>query len=121
MTVPLFLASRESLGADHFTLDGDEGRHAATVRRLRAGERLDVGDGEGGVAECVVVAVRRDALDVEVTGRRQVPPPQPRLVVVQALVKGERAERAIESMTEVGVDVIVPWQAVRCVDRKSVV
>jgi 16S rRNA (uracil1498-N3)-methyltransferase len=34
---------------------------------------------------------------------------------VQAVPKGDRAELAVETMTEVGVDVIVPWAAERCV------
>ena len=36
---------------------------------------------------------------------------------MQAIPKGERAELAVETMTEVGVDVIVPWAAERCVAR----
>ena len=35
-------------------VDGDEGFHAATVRRIRPGEKLDLGDGAGGIAHCVV-------------------------------------------------------------------
>src|SRR5438477_94468 len=42
MSAPVFLAERGRLGADRVVLDGPEGRHAATVRRLRAGERVDL-------------------------------------------------------------------------------
>ena len=49
--------------------------------------------------------------------RTQFPPPTPRITVVQALAKGDRDERAVETMTEVGVDVIVAWQASRSVVR----
>jgi 16S rRNA (uracil1498-N3)-methyltransferase len=35
--------------------------------------------------------------------------------VVQAIPKGDRGEAAVEGMTEVGVDRIVPWTAARCV------
>ena len=35
--------------------------------------------------------------------------------MVQALVKGERSELAVELLTELGVDEIVPWAAQRCV------
>uniref|UniRef100_UPI0035587218 RNA methyltransferase PUA domain-containing protein n=1 Tax=Nonomuraea rhizosphaerae TaxID=2665663 RepID=UPI0035587218 len=56
MTVPVFVAADLGAGPDarELLLDGPEGRHAASVRRLRAGERLDLTDGAGGVAECVV-------------------------------------------------------------------
>ena len=39
----------------------------------------------------------------------------PRLVVVQAMPKGDRGELAVEMLTEVGVDVIVPWAAARSI------
>jgi len=100
-----------------FTLSGREGRHAATVRRLRAGERLDVTDGAGGTLRCEVVAARRDELDCRVLDRAWTPEPAPRLVVVQALAKGDRGELAVEMLTEVGVDEIVPWSAARSVVR----
>ncbi|HVF04036.1 MAG TPA: 16S rRNA (uracil(1498)-N(3))-methyltransferase [Frankiaceae bacterium] len=115
MTAPLFLAG--DVTNDVLTLAGDEGRHAATVRRIAPGERVDVGDGRGSVAECVVTAVTRDTLTLEVDKRRTEPPPAPRLVVVQALAKGDRAEDAVEAMTEVGVDEVVPWAAARSIVR----
>jgi 16S rRNA (uracil1498-N3)-methyltransferase len=36
-------------------------------------------------------------------------------VVVQAIPKHPRGELAVETMTEAGVDVVVPWPADRCV------
>lgn len=102
---------------DTLTLAGAEGRHAATVRRLGPDERVDLTDGRGRVARCVVARAGRDVLDLRVVGRRRLPPPRPRLVVVQALAKGERAELAVELLTEVGVDEIVPWAAARAVVR----
>ena len=98
-------------------LDGPEGRHAATVRRLRVGERLLLTDGRGGVADAEVTGVGKDRLELEVTARRDVPAPATRVTVVQALPKSERSELAVELATEAGVDEIVPWAAARCVAR----
>ncbi|HEY0718818.1 MAG TPA: 16S rRNA (uracil(1498)-N(3))-methyltransferase [Streptosporangiaceae bacterium] len=117
MTAPVFLAAAKDLAADEIALTGAEGRHAATVRRIRPGERVDVADGAGLVAECVVTDVGPAQVGLRVQARREVPVPDPRIVVVQALPKGDRAELAVETMTEVGVDVIVPWSAERCVAR----
>ncbi|MBB2912160.1 16S rRNA (uracil1498-N3)-methyltransferase [Streptosporangium becharense] len=117
MTVPVFLADPADLARAEFAFGGPEGRHAAAVRRLRAGERLDLTDGAGTVAECVVLDAGRDSLRVEVLRRYDVPVPSPRLVVVQGLPKGDRGELAVEMMTEAGVDVIVPWAAARCVTQ----
>jgi len=98
-------------------LAGAEGRHATTVRRLSAGERADLTDGVGTIAECVVKSARPGALELAVLARRKEPAPDPRVVIVQAIPKGDRGELAVETMTEVGVDVVVPWSAERCVVR----
>jgi 16S rRNA (uracil1498-N3)-methyltransferase len=87
------------------------------VRRLGAGERADVTDGAGTVAECVVTAVRPGEVEFEVLATRTEPGPEPRIVVVQAIPKGDRGELAVEVMTEVGVDGVVAWLAERCVAR----
>lgn len=117
-TVPVFRVESDKLTGSAIRLDGPEGRHAALVRRLRPGERLDLTDGAGGLAECVVRAVggsRDPALDLDVLECRSTPRPQPCITVVQALAKGDRGELAVEMMTEIGVDVIVPWSASRSI------
>jgi 16S rRNA (uracil1498-N3)-methyltransferase len=115
VTVPVFLS--DVLDGPELVLGGAEGRHAAAVRRLRAGERVDLTDGAGAVAECVVREVLKDALRLDVTSRYEMAAPQPRLVVVQGLPKGDRGELAVEMMTEAGVDVIVPWAASRSITQ----
>jgi 16S rRNA (uracil1498-N3)-methyltransferase len=112
---PVFYADRADLQGDVVVLSGAEGRHAATVRRLRPGERADVGDGAGLVAECVVTARGGFGLELAVRARREVPRPDPAITVIQAIPKGDRGEAAVEGLTEVGVDRIVPWAAARCV------
>lgn len=98
-------------------VEGDEGFHAATVRRLRVGEELDLGDGDGGVARCVVEKSSRDGLRARVVDRRLVAPVHPPVTVVQALPKSERSELAVELATEAGADALVAWQAAHCVAR----
>lgn len=117
MSIPVFLADAAALRADHVRLDGDEGRHAAVVRRIAPGEQVQLTDGRGHVAVCRVVDADRDGLTCEVESRYDVAAARPRLTVVQALPKGERAEAAVEAMTEVGVDEIVPWAAARCITK----
>jgi 16S rRNA (uracil1498-N3)-methyltransferase len=94
---------------------GGEGFHAATVRRIRPGETLVLGDGAGGLARCVVEHAGRDGLHARVLGRWSVAPGRPPVTVVQALPKSERSELAIELATEAGADAFVAWQAARCV------
>jgi 16S rRNA (uracil1498-N3)-methyltransferase len=98
-------------------VDGDEGFHAANVRRIRPGEELDLGNGCGAVARCVVEDVAKGRLAARVLDRRTMPLPVPNVTVVQALPKSDRSELAIELATEAGADAFVAWQASRCVAR----
>lgn len=114
---------REDLPADAFAVGatvevtGDEARHAVRVSRLRVGERIMVGNGAGAIGEGGVVSAAKDRfavhLDVVAHGEETAPG----IVLVQALAKGDRDERAVEQATEFGVDRIVPWQAERSVSR----
>jgi 16S rRNA (uracil1498-N3)-methyltransferase len=115
-TLPVFLVEHLPAGNDT-VLDGPEGRHAATVRRLRTGEALMLSDGHGGLARCAVRAVARDSVTLSVDERWTEPQPQPRVVLAQALIKGDRGELAVELATEAGVDEILPWRADRCVAK----
>lgn len=122
MTPPVFVASSADLRAavvgGAVRLDGPEGRHAAAVRRIAVGETLHLVDGEGGrVIGMVASVVDRQSIEVTVTDVAAEPAPQPRVVVVQALPKGDRGELAVELLTEIGVDVIVPWAATNCVTQ----
>ncbi|MER8186381.1 16S rRNA (uracil(1498)-N(3))-methyltransferase [Kitasatospora sp. NPDC094015] len=122
MTAPVFVVEAGRLAAVApgavVRLDGAEGRHAAAVKRLAVGEEVTLADGLGLGADGTVSTVEgKDALDVTVTGVRREPEPSPRIVVVQALPKGDRGELAVETMTEVGVDVVIPWAASRCITQ----
>jgi 16S rRNA (uracil1498-N3)-methyltransferase len=98
-----------------FLLTGPEGRHAATVRRLRAGEPLVLTDGRGARVSATVVETGRGELSVEVGSAELVPQPGVTVTLVQALPKGDRGELAVELATEAGVDALVPWSAQRCI------
>ncbi|MEV5378624.1 16S rRNA (uracil(1498)-N(3))-methyltransferase [Streptosporangium nondiastaticum] len=122
MTAPVFLVEEDALTGVFpgtvFPLDGPEGRHAVSVRRLRVGEEIGLTDGQGTGAFGTVAAVEgKDRLDVAVTSVRSEPLPEPRITVVQALPKGDRGEVAVETMTETGVDAVVPWAASRCITQ----
>ncbi len=117
MSRALFYVAAVPEPGEIVVVDGDEGFHAANVRRIRAGEELDLGDGAGAVAHCVVEDVAKGRLSARVLSRRHVDPPRPGVTVVQALPKSDRSELAIELATEAGADAFVAWQADRCVAR----
>lgn len=111
------LAGADVAAGDSVEFSGDEARHAVRVSRLRVGERTLVGDGAGTIAQAEVTLVDRDRFAVRIESARFEPPAACELVLVQALAKGDRDERAVEQATEFGVDRIVPWQAERSVSR----
>lgn len=98
-------------------VEGDEGFHAAAVRRIRPGERLVLSDGAGVLARCEVREAGKRGLSAQVVERWTAPRPTPPVTVVQAIPKSERSELAIELATEAGADDFLPWQAARCVAR----
>lgn len=102
---------------DSVVLTGSEAHHAASVRRVRVGEPVTLGDGIGAWVEAVCARVDPREVVLEVVARRDVPPPPVRVHLVQALAKGDRDELAVQAATELGVDVVTPWQAERSVSR----
>jgi 16S rRNA (uracil1498-N3)-methyltransferase len=114
VSAPLFLVD-DLPASGRFTLGGPEGHHAADVQRLRTGEELLLSDGRGGLVRAEVSGVGRGSIDVRVGERTFIPRPDPALVVVQGIAKGDRGELAVQAMTEIGVDEIIPWAASRSV------
>lgn len=124
MSLPTFVHDLEAVLAGQRTelpttsgvLDGPEGKHAATVKRLQVGEKLLLIDGFGAGIECTVTAVTKGSITYDVD--KQVSfPKRPPVSVVQALPKSERSELAVDLMTQGGADVIVPWQASRSIAK----
>lgn len=110
-------AARDAESGDVVVLTGTEAHHAAAVRRVRPGEEVTVGDGRGVwlTGRCESATPRE--VVIRVKSRLEAAAPVPRVVLVQALAKGDRDELAVQAATELGVDEIVPWQASRSVSR----
>lgn len=102
---------------DIVALTGAEAKHAAVVRRLRAGEAVTLGDGAGVWLDGEVHSAAPALVEVRVTARAEQTRPSPRIVLAQALAKGDRDELAVQAACELGADEIVPWQATRSVSR----
>ena len=121
MTDPVFHVDRGELSAAtagaEFHLTGAEARHAVTVRRLRAGESLELVDGHGTRAACEFLRGEKDAMTARVASVAHEPVPATEFILVQALAKGDRDLQAVESATELGVDRVIPWQADRSIVR----
>ncbi|AWB84468.1 16S rRNA (uracil(1498)-N(3))-methyltransferase [Corynebacterium liangguodongii] len=114
MSLPYFLSPDPASGV----LDGAEGRHAVTVKRIAPGETIALTNGAGTVATVVVGEVRgKDYLSGAVVGVDTIPPAHPRVTLVQAIPKSERAELAVDLAVQGGADEIIPWISARTIAR----
>ena len=117
MTNPVFFVDPANLVIGTCVVDGDEGRHAATVKRIRVGEAVDLCDGDGRRATGQVTAVTKNSIDVQVEDISIDSQSEMNILAVQALAKGDRAELSIEIANEVGADEIIPWKAEHCIAK----
>jgi 16S rRNA (uracil1498-N3)-methyltransferase len=95
-------------------LDPDDRHHLERVLRVRPGEEVTVSDGAGRWRTCRMGpgGTLEPAGDVVV-----VPRPRPTVAVALALTKADRPELAVQKLTELGVDRILPFVADRSVVR----
>ena len=99
---------------DRPELAAGDHHHLRRVLRLAVGDPVTVGDGRGRWRPGRLT----DDVAVEPTGEVVADPaPDPPVTVAFALVKGGRPELAVQKLTEVGVDRIVPFVAERSVVR----
>jgi 16S rRNA (uracil1498-N3)-methyltransferase len=119
VTAPLFFVAADRLAGatvgSLLVLDGPEGRHGATVKRIGVGERVLLTDGIGHRVDAFVESVGVGTLHLRLRAITQELSPDSRFVLIQALAKGDRDEQAVEAATELGVDEVVPWQAARSI------
>lgn len=112
MSLPYFFTEDPAAGV----LTGAEAKHAH-VKRIQPGEHIMLIDGQGTTAVTRVTSVGSGRVDGVVEKQQFVPQPTPRVTVVQAVPKGERAELAVDLAVQAGADAIVPWISHRTIAR----
>lgn len=112
MSLPYFFTDDPAAGV----LTGAEAKHAH-VKRIQPGEHIMLIDGQGTTALTRVTSVGSGRVDGVVEKQTFVPQPTPRVTVVQAVPKGERAELAVDLAVQAGADRIVPWISHRTIAR----
>ncbi|WP_018296056.1 16S rRNA (uracil(1498)-N(3))-methyltransferase [Corynebacterium lubricantis] len=114
MSLPHFITEAPLTGQ----LAGAEGRHAVTVKRIAPGEEIMLIDGRGTWARVRVTDTSgKELLKGEVLEQGVDEAPTPRVTVVQAIPKSERAELAVDLATQTGADAIIPWISHRTIAR----
>jgi 16S rRNA (uracil1498-N3)-methyltransferase len=116
MVEPLFKFELPMKAGETVLLQGEEGHHAASVRRMRVGEAIALTNGATH-ARGLVTAVAAKSVEVKLESVTELAPPSTRFTLVQALAKGDRDELAVQAATELGVLGVIPWQSERSVSR----
>ena len=96
-------------------LPPDIARHAIQSMRLKDGDELQLSDGKGLRLKAVLADAGNGIAEVREFVRE--PQPVTRLALVQALAKNGHDEQAIDTATQIGVDMVVPWQADRSIAK----
>lgn len=103
----VYLPGRLAHGA--VTIDGEAGRHLATVLRVRPGDPVLLFPGDGREWSATVAGVTKAGVVAEVGElTRQEAPPAVVLETWCALVRANRFEWALEKCAEAGADIIRP-------------
>ncbi|WP_406716924.1 16S rRNA (uracil(1498)-N(3))-methyltransferase [Trueperella pyogenes] len=116
MTRPVYI-DPDLNDAARVTLRGSEGHHAASVRRTRPGEQVDVVNGMGLRVTIDVDTVTKGGISGNRVASLQEEPARQRLTIVQALAKRGHDEQALETCTEYGADAFIPWMSERSIVR----
>lgn len=110
-----FLLPPEACRGDAVTLDEADSHHAARVLRLNPGDVVEVLDGAGTRLACRLTGVGKRAVTAAVETRLTGPAEPFAVTLALALLKGRALDYAIQKATELGVRVIQPLAAERCV------
>jgi len=96
-------------GSSSCLLPDEEAHHLVHVLRMREGDAVEVTDGKGGLASCVIRSISKKAVSLEVTDSSFYDAPTRRLHMAVAPTKNmDRFEWFVEKATEVGVSSIIP-------------
>ena len=122
MLTTFFVSEGTNFSANQIEVDGDEAHHGVNVLRLKKSEEVKISDGAGNWATGKVVELSKKSFTVEIATCGFDPAPKQRVIAVQAILKNDANKEAIDFLTQVGIDEIIPWQSqhsIGKIDSKS--
>lgn len=110
--MPVFVVSPECIDQRTVSVTGDVLVHVRDSLRIRVGETLWLGNGQGARYRVEITEVSKRAITARILETIQEPPRRtPRLILGQSLLKGEKMDWVIQKATELGVSEIVPIES----------
>lgn len=110
-----FYAPKENFQDKNVSLNPEETRHLRDVLRLRAGENVQVFDGQGREFSCEIGKIGKRETVLKII--KEIPPSAPAsnldLTLAVALLKGEKFDLVVQKAVELGVTKLIPIQTKR--------
>lgn len=117
MLSTFFVKEGTDFSANQIEVDGDEAHHGVNVLRLKTSEEVKISDGVGSWGVGTVSQINKKSFTVEISDRGFEPASKQRVVVVQAILKNDANKDAVDFLTQVGADEIIPWQSQHCIGK----
>jgi 16S rRNA (uracil1498-N3)-methyltransferase len=112
-----FVPTADVVGSDIY-IRGDDARHIALSLRMAVGETIQVCDFSQSEYTCTLTQITSDLVVAHIveTFKCQTEPPS-RIILYQALPKGDKMDTIVQKSVECGVYKIVPFLSERCISR----
>lgn len=95
--------------AEEIEITGADAHHLARVMRAQIGDEIVVADSDGRTARMTVAAIERDSVQLRLAAYlAQEEPAAAEVILVQALLKGEKMEFVVQKAVELGASAICP-------------
>ena len=111
-----FYSPPENFSDGTVTLDEGETRHLRDVLRLKAGDVVNLFDGEGREFECRVDDIQKRSTELSISN--EIAPTASEsnldLTICAAILKGDKTDFAVQKLVELGVNHFVPMLTARC-------
>ncbi|MBR3716004.1 MAG: 16S rRNA (uracil(1498)-N(3))-methyltransferase [Clostridia bacterium] len=118
--MPKFFLPNESFCEDSAVVTGQSARHIAYSLRMAKGDSLTLCDMDGNEYDCVIDSFTQDSVTVKILSSCKAPGEPPyRIILFQALAKGEKMDYIVQKSTELGVCEIVPFESERCIAKSD--
>ncbi len=114
-----FFVSQQDILNNKLTISGQEHIHIAKVLRLRPLERIVVSCDDGFEYECTISEIKKDCTICFVDKKCKIKEENSNITVFQALMKGEHMDFAVQKLTELNVDCLVPFLSKFVIAKES--
>jgi len=113
-----FFVSPEQVREEKIYVEGSDVNHMKNVLRMKTGEELTIGDGDGWLYVCVVESYEEDMAVLKILEKKKDESELPsKIYLFQGLPKSDKMEWIIQKAVELGVHQVIPVATKRAVVR----